>query len=668
MKAFNKNKALNNIKMKKNRNTYIKRISIVLSCLILLIGIVYFTFAKFESSSDNYSLINGILDNYVVNNCSYNEGKVWNFDYTGDVQNFTVPCYGDYKIELWGSQGGYYSSYSDSNGANGGYTSGDIFLNKDNNLYIYVGGRSDGKNQTVFNNGLSSSGGWNGGGSTDVRLINGNWDSFNSIKSRIMVAGAGGTYYTTGVAGPGGGLIGYDGNGGIGGTQTSFGTSGYSPQASFGIANAGCTGGNGYYPGTGATCANGSGGGSSFISGYSGCNAISVDSTANNVIHTNQPNHYSGKVFTNSIMIDGKGCNWSSGSAANCGANQVQPNGTKTVGHAGNGYARITLLSKERLIKVPSSSCQYDIGYEWNYDYTGNVQSFNSPCNGNYKIELWGAQGGSSGPDGTGGQCNADGSNGSYTSGKTNIDKNTILYIYVGQHTTAEGTASFNGSLGSSSCGAAGGGATDVRTVNGTWNDANSLRSRVMVAAGGGNVSDTSTAEHSGAAYKSTNVGGGLIGGNGNSTYHTSANQTTGGTYNGGVTSFSGTNVDGLFGIGGDRGAGGGGGWYGGASGAYVNGGGTGGSSYISGHTGCVAITSTSSSTPKSGCTTGTTNNSCSISPYGYAFTNTKMVDGAGCAWTTAKGSCSGQEQPNGVNATGHAGHGYARITLISLN
>ena len=28
-----------------------------------------------------------------------------------------------------------------------------------------------------------------GGGATDIRLISGNWDSFESLKSRIMVAG-----------------------------------------------------------------------------------------------------------------------------------------------------------------------------------------------------------------------------------------------------------------------------------------------------------------------------------------------------------------------------------------------------------------------------------------------------------------------------------------------
>ena len=59
MKQFNKNKELKRLRIKQNKNTYIKRISIVISCFILLIGIIMFTFAKFENSSPEFTLING---------------------------------------------------------------------------------------------------------------------------------------------------------------------------------------------------------------------------------------------------------------------------------------------------------------------------------------------------------------------------------------------------------------------------------------------------------------------------------------------------------------------------------------------------------------------------------------------------------------------------------
>ena len=61
MKVFNKDKALRQIKLKQNKNTYIKKVSIVLSCFILIVGIMYFTFAKFEQNSEEYTLINGVV-------------------------------------------------------------------------------------------------------------------------------------------------------------------------------------------------------------------------------------------------------------------------------------------------------------------------------------------------------------------------------------------------------------------------------------------------------------------------------------------------------------------------------------------------------------------------------------------------------------------------------
>ena len=63
MKEFNKDKALTKLKLKRNKNTYIKYGSIILSCVILIIGIIYFTFAKFESNQ-SYTLINGKIGDY----------------------------------------------------------------------------------------------------------------------------------------------------------------------------------------------------------------------------------------------------------------------------------------------------------------------------------------------------------------------------------------------------------------------------------------------------------------------------------------------------------------------------------------------------------------------------------------------------------------------------
>ena len=65
MKPFNKDKELRKINIKQNRNTYIKRISIVLSCIILIIGVMFFTFAKYESISSENTLINGKIVQYI---------------------------------------------------------------------------------------------------------------------------------------------------------------------------------------------------------------------------------------------------------------------------------------------------------------------------------------------------------------------------------------------------------------------------------------------------------------------------------------------------------------------------------------------------------------------------------------------------------------------------
>lgn len=86
-------------------------------------------------------------------------------------QRFVVPdgASGWYKIQLWGAQG--------ANGAGGlgAYTSGVIHLNAGDNLFIHVG------NTTA-----------DGGEESDVRLVDGAYDDFNSYETRIMVAAGGG--------------------------------------------------------------------------------------------------------------------------------------------------------------------------------------------------------------------------------------------------------------------------------------------------------------------------------------------------------------------------------------------------------------------------------------------------------------------------------------------
>lgn len=123
------------------------------------------------------------------------------FSYTGNVQEYVVPESGYYKIECWGASGG---NAGTAIGGKGAYTNGIIYLSKDEVIYVYVGeegkeGQPAGNEMNGSYNGGGPCGttnawGWlsTGGGSTDIRLSNGNWDDFDSLKSRIMVAAGGG--------------------------------------------------------------------------------------------------------------------------------------------------------------------------------------------------------------------------------------------------------------------------------------------------------------------------------------------------------------------------------------------------------------------------------------------------------------------------------------------
>ena len=341
-------------------------------------------------------------------------------------------------------------------------------------------------------------------------------------------------------------------------------------------------------------------------------------------------------------------------------------------------------------------TAQWDlVNYVKTFSYTGSAQTWTVPVTGRYKIELWGAQGGT---DNTTSQGVAEtsssriraGGYGGYVSGEITLKANEPMYVYVGQqppHTGYKDVGGWNGGgsvlQSSGNTGdydkTGGGGATDIRTVSGSWNAADSLRSRIMVAgAGGGGLYESDPWQGIGGnaggltAYSPTSVGS-----NSSSYTATGGNQTAGGSRGSAYSGSTGTN--GSFGIGGDgthrdSSCGGGAGWYGGGAPSFAAAA-AGGSSYISGHTGSVGVTSTSSSSPKSGCSTGTTSNACSLTPYinpatstSYTFTNTLIIDGAGYKWTNAKGSLQAMPNPAGGNygsGVGHTGNGYAKITYL---
>ncbi len=304
------------------------------------------------------------------------------------------------------------------------------------------------------------------------------------------------------------------------------------------------------------------------------------------------------------------------------------------------------------------------------FSYTGSYQTFTTDHAGAYKLEAWGAQGGSTN-GGVGGK-------GAYTSGIIDLSRSTSLYVYVGEYYNGYKAADcFNGGghggYATSETGnynANGGGATDFRLTSGTWNTTSSLASRIMVAAGGGGGSTyVSKTINGGAGGALTGVSGtyqrGISSDTNTYTPAPGATQTAGGeiVVGNGVSGASGS-----FGCGGHATSftsswfyfsGGGGGYYGGATGgsiaSAVVGGASGGSSYISGYTGCVAITSASSITPKSGCSNGTSAISCS-----YHYSGSKFINA-----TMKAGNQSMPTQSGSSTMTGNSGNGYAKATPV---
>lgn len=293
-------------------------------------------------------------------------------------------------------------------------------------------------------------------------------------------------------------------------------------------------------------------------------------------------------------------------------------------------------------------------------------------------MECWGANGGVC-PQGA---SYASPGVGGYVKGNIDLSKSQTLHVYVGAIGTSANYSNTNaggwngGGYGSTynrssgHGGSGGGGSTDIRVTAAStsdfsiWNEINSLRTRIIVAAGGGGCGYyvTGTARFDGA------YGGGLIGETGVSakSYESASYANTGGTQIKGGNNPHYNNDNryiGYFGYAaltdydGGYGGGGGGGWYGGSKG--FGRGGAGGSSFISGHPGCNAVN------PSTGAHLGaSTTMTINGKEYRFISGTTQMIDGSGKQWTTASQTTGGTTvgipaKPETTN------HGYCRITYI---
>lgn len=94
----------------------------------------------------------------------YAVGEVFNFGYTGSVQEITLPK-GKYKLQCWGAQGGNVTGTYAVNGSKGGYSEGVLTLTETTKLYVFVGGQGTSYTSSATQTSTSVvNGGWNGGG------------------------------------------------------------------------------------------------------------------------------------------------------------------------------------------------------------------------------------------------------------------------------------------------------------------------------------------------------------------------------------------------------------------------------------------------------------------------------------------------------------------------
>ena len=215
------------------------------------------------------------------------------------------------------------------------------------------------------------------------------------------------------------------------------------------------------------------------------------------------------------------------------------------------------------------------------FDYTGTEQVFTAPVSGTYKLETWGAQGGSA--------YEYYGGYGGFSLGTITLNKDATIYINVGgrggSSESFNNIGGYNGggysgeNLDSKTYSYGGGGATHIATMSGTLSTLENYKNNIIIVSGGG-----------GGTYGFFNTnyssGGGYIGVAGQTDvpkYKTDGFYTGGGSQNGPGKSFH-NERSGQFGTGKVEfahgfGGGGGGGLYGGSTGYGYSGGG--GSGYI---------------------------------------------------------------------------------------
>ena len=299
----------------------------------------------------------------------YNGPTEWTFDYIGEEQTFIAPLSGTYKLETWGAQGGrydetYYGGY-------GGYSTGEITLEKNQNLFLNIGGSgSAGSSGNIiggyngggvaYAQGVASSIAGSGGGATHIATKSGFLSTLKNYKNEILIVSGGGGganrwlysgssfSYTSG--GNAGGFTGKSpavvSLGGAwkttmaaGGTQTSGGQGISGGVFTNGTYNNKYSGTFGQGASTDANCGdNGAGGGGAGGGGFYGGGAGAVKGGAGG------SSYIGNSLLTNKFMYCHNCDESTEESTKTISTTCVSETPTENCAKIGNGYAKITLI------------------------------------------------------------------------------------------------------------------------------------------------------------------------------------------------------------------------------------------------------------------------------------------------------------------------------------
>lgn len=416
------------------------------------------------------------------------------FGYTGARQTFKAPVDGYYHFDVHGAQGG--TSQKGGSGGRGAYAKADVYLRKDEVVYLYVGGMGTNPNGGYNGGGKAAPGAGGGGGMSTVSL------SANSAAAPSNYVTSGGEYLCNGAACMQTGrhkpsLCPYNHScSGCRGCHTCRDYGYYKPANSpwnasagyiivagggggAGPANGGNAGLNGSVgvgrcgdPGQGGTQNSGGAGGAKY--GLSGAAGIGGSNTCTN--------YKSGG--------GGGGAGWFGGGAGGNDYSRYKDLDDSGGGGGSSAFFNSTVNGNQRItnssVTVSSRTNHGFIQITWNIDTTYTTYEptitgsltydknaaeviptefkphiFTAPMDGYYSFHLYGSAGGGAGKPSRGGK-------GGYAAGQILLTKGQqVLVTCGGQGSNADSVGAsrsggYNG--GGNASGWGGGGATDVAT------------------------------------------------------------------------------------------------------------------------------------------------------------------------------------------------------------